>query len=105
MVDLSFAGRQGHNHPALQAISRAKVGDQVTLIEEKGIWVLHDERGRVLGRMAQKNFLPPANSKFVCGEIAAILRWRKDDCDENYFYTLRRDAWEVVVPELVFEEI
>jgi ATP-dependent DNA helicase RecQ len=104
MVDLSFAGRQGLKHPTLKAIARAKVGDTVALVQEKGIWLLFDTRGCLLGRMAQKNFCPPANSKFVSGKIAAILCWRKDDCDESFHYTLRRDEWEVVVPELVFEE-
>ena len=105
MVDLSFAGRQGENNPALQAIAQARVGDRVTLVEDQGIWVLRDKEGRLLGRMAQRNFSPPPNSRFLRGEIAAILRWRKDDCDEGFFYTLRCDAWEVVVPELVFEKV
>jgi hypothetical protein len=31
------------------------------------------------------------------------MLWRKEDGDEAFHHTLRRDAWEVIVPELVFE--
>lgn len=102
MVDLSFAGRQGQNHPALSAIAEARIGDPITLIREQDRWHLKDSSGRSLGRMS-KNFAPPPNTKFVSGEIAAILRWRKEYADEAFHYTIRRDAWEVVIPEMVFE--
>lgn len=35
--------------------------------------------------------------------MSAILHWRREDGDEEYNHLLRRDAWEVVLPELVFE--
>ena len=104
MVDLSFAGRQRHNHPVLVATSEARIGDALTLVRDRERWQLTDASGRSLGRMA-KSFAPPDNTKFVRGEIAAILRWRKDDSDEVFHHTIRREAWEVVVPELVFEEL
>ena len=104
LVDLSFAGRQGHNHSALGAIAAAKVGDAISLICEQVRWEMKDKEGRTLGRMA-KSFSPPPGTKFIRGEIAAILRWRKEDGDEAFHHTLRRDAWEVVVPELVFEAV
>jgi ATP-dependent DNA helicase RecQ len=104
IVDLSFAGRQGKNHPVLCAVAEAKTGDAVKLVLEQGRWIMQDEKDRCLGRMAKSFSLPP-NSKFLRGEIAAILRWRKEDGDEAFHHTLRRDAWEVVVPELVFEAL
>ncbi len=104
MVDLSFAGRQGASHPALGAIGEARAGDPMTLVREHDRWHLKDSNGRSLGRMA-KSFAPPSNTSFARGEIAAILRWRKEDGDEAFHYTLRRDAWEVVIPEMVFETL
>jgi ATP-dependent DNA helicase RecQ len=104
MVDLSFAGRQGQKHPALNAIAEARVGDAVFLAFEQGRWQLRDSKGRSLGRMA-KSFEPPKSTRFLRGEVAAILSWRKEDGDEAYHHTLRRDVWEVVVPELVFEAV
>jgi ATP-dependent DNA helicase RecQ len=102
MVDLSYAGRQRPNHPALGAIADARIGDPIVLVLDQGRWHLQDTRGRDLGRMS-KNFSPPPNTQFVSGEVAAILRWRKEDSDEKYYHTFRRDAWETVVPELIFE--
>ena len=104
IVHLSFAGRQRHNHPVLVATSEARIGDALTIVRDGDRWQLTDAKGRSLGRFA-KNFSPPGNTKFVRGEIAAILRWRKDDSDEAFHHTIKREAWEVVVPELVFEEL
>ncbi len=103
MVDLSFAGRQGQSHPALSAIAEARIGDPITLIREHDRWHLKDLSGRSLGRMS-KSFAPPSNTSFVRGEVAAILRWRKEYADEAFHYTIRRDNWEIVIPEMVFEE-
>ena len=104
MVDLSFAGRQYQNHPALNAIADARFGDPIILVRERGRWHMRDAKGRSLGRMA-KNFAPPVGTKFLRGEVAAILRWRKEYGDEAFHHALRRDAWEVVMPELVFEAV
>ena len=104
MVDLSFAGRQREGHPCLRAIAEGRVGDPLSLVHNHDRWHLQDEQGRSLGRMA-RSFQPRPDTRFLRGQIAAIIRWRKDDSDEAYHHTLRRDAWEVVVPELVFEEV
>jgi ATP-dependent DNA helicase RecQ len=104
MVDLSFAGRQGQNHPVLEAIAQAQVGDPVTLVAEQDGWHMKDEKGRSLGRMSRK-FVAPSGSKFVRGEITAILRRRKEDGGEAYHHMLKRDLWEVIIPELVFESL
>jgi len=104
LVDLSFAGRQRENHPALGAIAKAQIGDPMTLVREHDRWHMKDSSGRTLGRMA-KNFTPPGNTRFVRGEIAAILRWRKEDGDKPFHHTLKRDAWEIIIPEMVFETL
>ena len=103
MVDLSFAGRQKDQHLVHRAIAEATVGDAIQLKMAGGRWQIEDMSGRVLGRMA-KAFAPLGGTKFVSGQIAAIIRWRKDDADEKFHHMLRRDEWEVVVPDLVFEQ-
>jgi ATP-dependent DNA helicase RecQ len=103
MVDLSFAGRQKDQHPVHRAISEATVGDAIQLKMAGGRWQIEDMSGRVLGRMA-KAFAPPGGTKFVSGQIAAIIHWRKDDAGERFHHMLRREDWEVVVPDLVFEQ-
>jgi ATP-dependent DNA helicase RecQ len=104
MVDLSFAGRQHESHPALSAIAQARVGDPVALVQNRDRWHLTDSSGRILGRMAKK-FSPPKNSRFINGKIAAIIQWRKEGGEETYHHTLRRDVWEVIIPEMVFEAL
>lgn len=103
MVDLSFAGRQGDRHIVHDAIAEAQVGAPIKLASVGDRWQIEDIQGRVLGRMARA-FTPPIGTKFVTGEIAAIIHWRKEDADERFHHLIKRANWEVVVPELVFEE-
>jgi ATP-dependent DNA helicase RecQ len=51
---------------------------------------------------SSRAFAPPEGTTFLRGEVAAILNWRREDGDEDYHHLLRRDEWEVVLPELVF---
>jgi ATP-dependent DNA helicase RecQ len=37
------------------------------------------------------------------GEVPAILIWPREGGGEDYSHLHRRDEWEVVLPELVFE--
>ena len=100
-VDLSWAGRLGANNPAHMAITSARTGDPIRLSRHDGNWMLERPDGQPLGRMA-RSWSPPHGHTFVRGEIAAVVGWRKADSGEDYRDTLRRDEWEVVVPELVF---
>ncbi len=100
MVDLSWVGRQAANHPAHQALARIRTGDPVQLIEINGRWEIRVGGGVTVGRMAQ-GYRPPEGS-FIRGEVGAIICWRKVDNAEEFRGTLRREAWEVVLPELVF---
>ncbi len=103
MVDLSFAGRQGDRHAVHSAIAQAQVGAPIRLSSVGDRWQIEDAQGRPLGRMSRA-FVPPVGTKFVTGEIAAIIHWRKEDAGERFHHLLKRASWEVVVPELVFEE-
>lgn len=100
-VDLSWVGRQVASHPAHQAIMQIRTGDPIDLVEDNGRWLLRNREGTVIGRMA-RSYRPPDGLRFIRGEAAAIVRWRKIDNEEEFYNRLRRDAWEVVLPELVF---
>lgn len=101
-VNLSWAGRLVDGDPSLAAIAQAKVGDPVQLLLEGKHWVLKSPEGKLLGRMA-RSWSPPNGYNFQRGEVGAIIRWRKSDSTEEYRSRLRREEWEVVAPELVFE--
>jgi ATP-dependent DNA helicase RecQ len=102
LVDLSFAGRLRELDPALKAIAAARPGDPVHLIRDGDRWRIDNAQGQTLARLSRA-FAPPDGSIFVRGEVSAILNWRREDGDEEYNHLLRRDEWEVVLPELVFE--
>ncbi len=101
MVDLSWVGRQTANHPAHQALARMQTGDPVELIEIDGRWEIRNSDGVTIGRMAQ-SYRPPEGLRCVRGEAGAIIHWSKVDNAEEFRGTVRREAWEVVLPELVF---
>ncbi|WP_417277501.1 RecQ family ATP-dependent DNA helicase [Celeribacter sp.] len=99
--DLSFAGRQTERHEAHAAIRACKVGDPLTLEFRDPHWELIDRFGHVMGRMS-KSWQHPHGFAFTSGAVGAIVHWRKSDSDDKYAHYARRDAWETVLPELVF---
>jgi len=101
MVDLSYAGRLDAGNPALNAIKAAQVGDPISLTHEGGRWLVKDTENRTIGRMAQR-FVFPEGLPLLRGTIGAIIRWRRSDSDEAFQNSMRRDEWEVILPELVF---
>ena len=102
LVDLSFAGRLKPGDPSLKAIAAARPGDPVHLIRDGDRWRIDNAQGQTLARLSRA-FAPPDGTTFLRGDVAAILNWRREDGDEDFNHLLRRDAWEVVLPELVFE--
>jgi ATP-dependent DNA helicase RecQ len=101
LVDLSFAGRLGSGHPAHAAIAALRPGDPLHLVRDAGRWLIENAAGQPIGRMSRA-FTPPAGGTFLRGEVAAVLNWRRQDGDEAFERHLRQDAWEVVLPELVY---
>jgi ATP-dependent DNA helicase RecQ len=102
LVDLSWAGRLTDKNPALSAIAEARVGDPITLVVENGAWLIRNANDQTIGRMARA-WYPPERGIFLRGEVGAIIRWNKADNKEEFRDQLRRDEWEAVLPELVFE--
>ncbi|WP_416236531.1 RecQ family ATP-dependent DNA helicase [Pseudorhodobacter sp.] len=102
LVDLSFAGRLPKGYPTLASIAAAQPGDPVTLFRDGERWEIRDAQGRTLTRLSRA-FSPPEGATFLRGEVAAVLLWRKEDGHEDYHHLLRRDEWQVVLPELIFQ--
>jgi ATP-dependent DNA helicase RecQ len=102
LVDLSFPGRLADGHPSLAGIDAAGPGNAVQLVRDGNRWHIEDNQGRILSRLSRA-FAPPADTIFLRGQVAAVLNWRREDGNEEYAHLLRRDAWGVVLPELVFE--
>lgn len=101
LVDLSFAGRLPEQSRSLEAIRKLEVGDLLNLIADKDRWVLKNQDGVTVGRMSRA-YAPPKGVTFLSGEVGALLRWRKSDSSEDFQHMMRRDEWDVVLPEFVF---
>ena len=102
-VDLGFAGRRSKRDPIHRAIATLKPGDSLeTRITEQGHWELLSLTGSRVGRLA-KSFKPPAAMRCRSAEVLAVVGWSREASELKYHDSIRCDAWEVVVPELVFE--
>ena len=102
-VDLGFAGRRANNHSIHRAIAALSPGDPLeTLVTEQGRWELLDAAGSVVGRLA-KSFEPPPGMRCRSAEVSAVVSWSREASEAQYRDSIKCDAWEVVVPELVFE--
>ena len=104
-VDLGFAGRRGAGDPAHQAIAGLSPGDPLeTRITARGRWELLDRAGAVVGRLAGR-FQPPPGTRCRSAEVWAVGGWSREASKPEYRDSIKCDAWEVIVPELVFEPI
>ena len=99
-VFLSFPGYRVSTNPLHAAIGALAPGDPLRLREAGAHWELLNEEALVVGQMAGDFKLPPG-MQCVGATVFAVLRWRREDSDEEYQARLRCDEWEVVVPELI----
>ncbi len=102
-VDIGFAGRFLEGHGVHRSIAALSAGDLLDARpSQHGGWRLFDARGALVGNMA-KRFAPPAGKACRSAKVGAIVTWNRALSDAKYRDSVRCDAWEVVVPELVFE--
>ena len=102
-VDLGFAGRRRAGHPVHRAIAALSIGDPLEVsVDTDGRWVLLDGRARPVGRFA-KSFRPPSGMLCRSAVVFAVVGWSREGSDPKYRDAMKCDAWEAVVPELVFE--
>ena len=102
-VDLGFAGRQGTRHPVHRATVALSPGDPLqTRVVNGGRWELLNQEGMLVGRLA-KSFKPPTKTRCRSATVLAIVKWSREASKPEYRDGMKYDAWEVIVPELVFE--
>ena len=104
-IDLGFAGRRRAGDPVHGAIAALSVGDPLQVREPKGKdepWTLLDQAGRTVGRLA-KSFTPPSGMRCRSAEVFALVEWSREASNPDWHHIIKCDAWEVVVPALVFE--
>ncbi len=102
-IDLGYAGRLRAHDPVHAAVQTLSTGDPLNIrIESDGRWMLLDRRNRVVGRLA-KSFQSPSGMRCRTATVFALMGWSREASDPKYHDGIRCDAWEVVMPELVFE--
>ena len=101
-VFLSYAGYRPPVHRVHRAIAALSTGDPLHVRNGSKRWELLDSRGTVVGQLAS-SFKAPANMRCTSASVHAIATWDRERSELKYREGLRSDAWEVVVPELIFE--
>ena len=103
-INLGFAGRQRAHHKVHRAIAALAPDDPLKVrVDARERWELLDCSGTVVGRLARA-FEPPAGMRCVRAAVHAVVIWSRDASEPEYQGGLKCDRWEVVVPELVFEQ-
>ena len=101
-VFLGFAGYRDPKHPVHRAIADLNPGDPLQMRMGTDRWELLADNGAVVGQLA-RNFTVPAGASTARAAVMAIVSWDAERSELEYRQGLRSEAWEVVVPELVFE--
>ena len=65
-------------------------------------WDLLDRNGVVVGQLA-RGFKAPSGMRCVSATVLSVVNWDREKSEPQYRDGLPSEAWEVVVPELVFE--
>ncbi len=101
-VFLSFAGYRRQDHPVHRAIATLSPGDRLEVRNGANRWELLDRKGTVVGQLA-RDFEVPDGVRCTFATVLAVVTWDRERSEPEYQDRLQCDAWEVVVPELVFE--
>ena len=101
-VFIGFAGYRAPSDGIHRAIAALMPGDHLEVRPREGRWTLLDQRGTVVGQLAQ-GFRPPAGMRCIAATVLAIARWERALSAPEHQEGLRAESWEVVIPELVFE--
>ncbi|MYB34731.1 MAG: hypothetical protein F4X92_06340 [Gammaproteobacteria bacterium] len=104
-IHLGFAGHfQSSHHNSIKAIRDLSIGETLTIRKTGfGAWELLNNVGQQVGFMARE-FAPPEGYCPVFALVYAVIVWRRD-ANPDKDYGAKRDFWEVVVPEIVYEPV
>ena len=101
-VFLSFAGYHRPSHPMHAAIADLAPGDSLEVRAGTTRWELLDRSGTIVGQLA-RGFEGVTGMRCMQATVLAVATWDRERSEADYRSQLLCDAWEVVVPELVFE--
>ena len=101
-IDIGFAGYYYAGHRVHRHIAALHPGDPLQARQtEQGRWELLNQAGNRVGRLAKK-FTAPAGKRCLSAKVLAIVTRTREQSQPEYQDRIKCDAWEIVVPELVF---
>ena len=101
-IDIGFAGRSPGHYTVHRYIAALNPGDPLNARQtEKGRWELFNQTGNRVGRFA-KDFTAPEGMRCLSARVLAIITRTREQSGPEYQESIKCDAWEIVVPELVF---
>ena len=101
-IDIGFAGFYHVRHRMHRHIAALHPGDPLQARQTKqGRWELFDQAGNKVGRLA-KNFTAPPGKRCLSAKVQAIVARTREQSQPEYQDRIKCDAWEIVMPELVF---
>ena len=101
-IDIGFAGRYPDNHPVHRHIAALHPGNPLQARRAgQGRWELRDQAGNRVGRFAKK-FTAPPGKRCLSAQVLAIVTRTREQSQPEYQEHIQCEAWEIVIPELVF---
>ena len=101
-IDLGFAGRSRPHHRVHRDIAALHPGDSLSArLNEKKRWELFDQAGNKVGRLTTA-FEAPEGMRCLSAKVLAIITRKREQSKPEYQERIESDAWEVVVPEMIF---
>jgi len=102
-INLDFAGRKPAGHAIHRDIADLSTGSRLVLSQKSDGWFLCNEHGMTVGKLSSE-FRPPAAMQCIQARVASIHVRRIKDVGEIFKPGIhgQNEAWEMVVPELVF---
>jgi len=101
-IDLSFAGRYYESNRVHHNISALNQNDILFIQLKEDKYELYDSERNIVGRLSKKYFIP-VGKKIKSVKVFAIICRKKEDSIPEYIDNIRKDRWEVVVPEIIYE--
>lgn len=101
-VFIGFAGYRAPGDRVHRAIAGLSPGDLLQIRMGARRYELLDSTGTVVGQLVG-GFEVPSDMRCAFATVMAISTWDRERSEPEFQDRLQCDAWEVIVPELVFE--
>ena len=101
-IDLGFAGRFHIRHRVHKDISALVPGEPLDAhLNRQERWELFDRNGNRVGRLAS-SYAAPQGMICLSAKVLAVVTRTRELSEPQYQDSIKCDAWEIVVPEMVF---